>query len=79
MDVPYLIQDWSDMVRSGLVWSGLLRHVERIHVTMELQGLQETRPKRRVEAGALPPHPVFVGLWASPGLRLMIAVGKYYY
>ena len=37
-------------------------------------------------AGVLPPHPRFcqpkglrnVGLWASPGLRLMIAVGKYY-
>ena len=28
--------------------------------------------------GLCPRTPVFVGLWASPGLRLMIAVGKYY-
>ena len=41
--------------------------------------------QRRVEAGALPPHPRFcwpkglrnVGLWASQGLRLRIAVRKY--
>ena len=47
---------------------------------------QFSRPEGRVEAGdepkgewkrgLCPRTPVFVGLWASPGLRLMIAVGK---
>ena len=38
------------------------------------------RAQRRVLSGGLCPRtPVVVGLWASPGLRLMIAGGKYLY
>ena len=36
-------------------------------------------PKTEWKRGLCPRTPVFVGLWASPGLRLMIAVGKYFF
>ena len=47
---------------------------------------QDKIGKSVYDLGALPPHPRFcwpkglrnVGLWAFPGLRLMIAVGKDY-